>query len=473
MVEMKLHAIIVIVLWLLHYGLIHVNAQIESSPILFIYDASGSMWGQMEGRTKKEIAAEVLSTAVRNLPDKQKVGLMAYGHREKADCSDVELLVDLDNTSKDKVIEAVLDINPLGRTPLARSATVALNSLRKSNTKATIILITDGIESCDGKICEVVSAAKIEGINFKLHIVGFGLKESDVEKLKCAAAAGSGQYYDAPDAGGLGEMLNEATAETVDDPPGNFSFCAIKNGEPVDAWVKVYKAGTKEEAGTGRTYRDSAFLYLLPGKYDVDVKPLENTDISATMINIEVIAGRLGHQTISFDGAYVSVTTTNNNEGWDALVKLYNSATGKVLATTRTYGRTKTMEVNPGTYDITFGALKIKGMEGAFKIEDVEIKAGDKLFYSHNFESGIAMIGVRTTRGELIDATVNFKRIESGKNVSGGRTYTSDNSNPKKFILNVGTYSVIIKTLGKHKGHSETFNITVKAGETIEKTFAY
>lgn len=81
----------------------HAQQQNAPSPILFIYDASGSMWGELDGKTKKEIASDVLSTAVNKLPDNQNIGLIAYGHREKGDCKDVEFLVDLQNNSKDKV----------------------------------------------------------------------------------------------------------------------------------------------------------------------------------------------------------------------------------------------------------------------------------------------------------------------------------------------------------------------------------
>lgn len=45
------------------------NAQEAASPILLIYDASGSMWQQLGGATKKALAAEVLSTAVGGFPE--------------------------------------------------------------------------------------------------------------------------------------------------------------------------------------------------------------------------------------------------------------------------------------------------------------------------------------------------------------------------------------------------------------------
>ncbi|HRI85642.1 MAG TPA: hypothetical protein PK536_09385 [Ignavibacteria bacterium] len=60
------------------------------SPIIFIYDASGSMWDQISGKSKMEIASEVLKNSVNGLPENQRIGLVAYGHRTKGDCEDVE-----------------------------------------------------------------------------------------------------------------------------------------------------------------------------------------------------------------------------------------------------------------------------------------------------------------------------------------------------------------------------------------------
>ena len=203
------------------------------SPIIFIYDASGSMWGQLQGKSKMEIASEVLATSINELPENQQLGLVAYGHREKGDCRDVETLVSMDNRSKEKIASEVKAIKPLGKTPLAYSAATVIDMLRKNGEQATIILITDGIESCDGNICDVVSEAKKEGIDFKLHIVGFGLKSNETEQLKCAAKAGDGNYYDAADAGGLSDVMPEVVTETVDKPKGNHGVYATKNGKAI------------------------------------------------------------------------------------------------------------------------------------------------------------------------------------------------------------------------------------------------
>lgn len=438
------------------------------SPILFIYDASGSMWGQLDGKTKKDIASEVLATTVNNLPKHQNIGLMAYGHRKKGDCNDIEFLVDLDNTAKNNIISKVKDMNALGKTPLARSAGLAINSLKTSKTKATIILITDGIESCDGNICDVVSKAKLEGIDFKLHIVGFGLKEGETEQLKCAADAGGGNYYDASNADDLGEGLTEATAQTIDQPEGNFSIFATKNGEPVDAWVKVLKSDSKEEVDGTRTYRDSGWVFLPPGKYDLIVRPLENTRIKGTTLNIESIAGEIGHKTVSFDGGKISLNTLNNGEGWDCTSKV-KTQEGKAVGGSRTYGKTQIIEVNSGVYDIEIKALTMKGLESSYTIDDVVVESGKTIEVSHNFKTGIAMIGVKS--GEtLVDAVVSITDKKTGKNITGSRTYTSDTSNPREFMLNPGIYDVKISGVKKEfAGKTKTLTIEIKQGETITK----
>lgn len=438
------------------------------SPIIFIYDASGSMWGQMQDQTKMEIAREVLSTAVDKFPENQKIGLVAYGHRKKGDCKDVEFLVDLEAGGGNNVKRSLQDIKPLGKTPLAYSAKQVIDKLRTSKTKATIILVTDGIESCDGNICDVISAANKEGIDFKLHIIGFGLKAAETDQLKCAAKAGGGAYYDAVDAGDLGDVLETATNKTIDDPEGNFSVYTIKNGAPIDASVHAYKVGTKEHVDGTRTYKDTSFLFLPSGKYDLTVAPLEGSDVSEVTIVVESIEGKFGHETISFDGGKIKVATFNNDEGCDAVVRVFDTKTGKRAAQTRTYGQMQELEINPGTYDVTFGALKMNGIAISHKIENVIVEAGKTINLEHRFLTGVARVGAKSNSG-LVDAVVQIKELHSGENVAQSRTYVNESSNPKSFILNPGTYEVQLKALGDHKGKQQSFTMTVKEGETVEK----
>ena len=60
---------------------------------IIILDASGSMWGQIDGKPKLEIARESLRTVLQSMPADLELGFMAYGHREKGNCDDIELIV--------------------------------------------------------------------------------------------------------------------------------------------------------------------------------------------------------------------------------------------------------------------------------------------------------------------------------------------------------------------------------------------
>ena len=450
------------------------QAQNESSPapIIFIYDASGSMWGQMDGKAKVEIATSVLSTSVNNLPENQSIGLVAYGHRKKGDCRDVETLVTMDNSSKDKVTSALKNIKPLGKTPLAYSASQVIDQLRKSKERATIILITDGIESCDGDICDVVQTAKAEGIDFKLHIVGFGLKEGETKQLRGAAKAGDGNYYDAANAGGLGDVLNEVTQQTIDKPEGNVTVYAVKNGVAIDAYVKAYDVIAKRKPIAIRTYRDTGSVFLPPSTYNLEVKPLENSRVGAiTISNVETFEDKIVHRTVSFDGGTFKVITTNNGEGWDSTVKVLDQS-GKAAARNRTYGKPRDMEVNPGVYDIEVAALRMNGLERTFVIEDVALKGGEVKEVSHNFITGIANIGV-SENGTLVDCTVNIYEKTTDKSVAAARSYTSSNSNPREFILNPGTYKVKLRGRKNGKDTIKWFEFTVQQGENFTKMYAW
>ncbi len=443
------------------------------SPIIFIYDASGSMWGQIEGKSKMEIASTVLSDAVNNLPDNQQIGLLAYGHRTEGDCKDVEFLAEVAQGNKSKINESLKKIKPLGKTPLAYSATLVIDKLRQSKMKSTIILITDGIESCDGNICDVIKAAKAEGIDFRLHIVGFGLKAGETEQLKCAAEAGDGKYFNAADAGNLTAALSEATNETVDALADNFSVFVVKNGVPIDAMVQSYKAGTTIESDGVRTYQDTGFMHLPAGKYDFKVTPLENSRVKPiTITNIESFDDKIAHKTVSFDGAKIQVTTLNNGEGWDAAVKIINKSDGKVAAQGRTYGKPKILEINPGVYNVEVQAMVIQGIDIKKTIENIEVEAGETKEVEHNYKTGIVMIGAVNSSG-LVDALVNFVETTSNNNVAAARTYTSESSNPRKFILNPGTYRVEIMATGKYGGKKETITINLKENETVEKIMQF
>ena len=74
---------------------------------IIVMDGSGSMWGQIDGRPKLEIARETVADVLGKLPADQSLGLIAYGHRRKGDCKDIELMVAPAPGTSRQVLQAV------------------------------------------------------------------------------------------------------------------------------------------------------------------------------------------------------------------------------------------------------------------------------------------------------------------------------------------------------------------------------
>jgi Ca-activated chloride channel family protein len=458
-----------LILFCVFSNLILVNAQTKQtpevpSPIIFIYDASGSMWGQIEGKTKMEIASSVLSTTINNFAENQKIGLVAYGHRKKGDCRDVEILLPMDNTSKSSVASEVKAIKPLGMTPLAYTAATVIDQLRKSKEKATIVLITDGIESCDGNICDVVKNAKAEGIDFKLHIVGFGLKEGETAQLKCAAKAGDGNYYDAADAGSLGEAMTEVAGQTIDKPKGNLGVFVLKDGKPLDANIQAYMAGTKNKADFGRTYKDTTYLYLPQATYDLEVWQHSLNAISPVIIkNVKTYNDKTVYKTVSLDGAKLNFIISNNGTPWDSNISI-KTAEGKNVIGGRTYGNEKELQLDAGNYNIEIIGRTIFGLEATHIINNVSVGNGEVTNVYHDFKTGILIVG-GTYSEEPFDVGIKIVDAATGKSVYGGRTYKEN----KEIILNTGKYIVSLAEHGVYNSSAKgtEFTIEIKQSETI------
>ena len=185
---------------------------------MIIMDGSGSMWGQIDGKSKMSIARTALRDLVDGLPSSAYTGLMAYGHRRKGDCSDIEILQSPAPGAKAEIIGAVDAITPTGKTPLSAAVKLAAEQMKYKQDRATVILITDGIETCDIDPCALGDTLEEQGIDFTTHIVGFGLSKREGRQVACLATATGGQYIEAANAGELSDAM-EQVAEAVEEPP--------------------------------------------------------------------------------------------------------------------------------------------------------------------------------------------------------------------------------------------------------------
>ncbi len=183
-----------------------------AQDVMVVYDASGSMWGQIDGVTKIEIARDVMGDLVDQWSDDTSLGLIAYGHRREGDCGDIETLIEPAPVDPAGFMETVNAINPLGKTPLSAAVEQAAEVLVYRENPATVVLISDGIENCAADPCALSSELEQRGIDFTAHVIGFDVSSDQYEELACIAENTGGIFVPASDAGELADALNEVKA---------------------------------------------------------------------------------------------------------------------------------------------------------------------------------------------------------------------------------------------------------------------
>ena len=191
----------------------------EGSRVILVLDASGSMWGQIDGTAKMEIAKDVVGRVVGAWKPENELGLVAYGHREKGSCEDIEVLREPGALDAGDYMSAVKALNPKGKTPMTAAVRMAAESLKYTERKASVILVSDGIETCGLDPCAVAEELEKLGVDLTVHTVGFGLdNQGAVAQLKCLAEKTGGTYTTAENASELEAALTK-TVEAVPAPP--------------------------------------------------------------------------------------------------------------------------------------------------------------------------------------------------------------------------------------------------------------
>ncbi len=264
------------VLGIILTGALTAPAMAQSEKTILVLDASGSMWGQIEGEAKITIAKRVIGDLLDTLPAEQALGLSAYGHRHKGDCSDIELLVPPATSTRDDIRAAVEAINPKGKTPLSASVIAAAEGLKYEEDPATVILISDGRETCDLDPCAVGSELEAAGIGFTTHVIGFDIQEAaDREQLACLAENTGGRFLSASNATELTQAL-EQIAEAPSLVNARFVATEGVDGEMIDeplVWTITPKDG-EAQTQTGAEAGGS----FVAGDYLVEVLRPETED---------------------------------------------------------------------------------------------------------------------------------------------------------------------------------------------------
>lgn len=81
---------------------------------VLVLDASGSMWQPIDGRSKVDVAREAVGGMLQRWNPDTALGLMAYGHRRRGDCADIEVLIEPTSFDRATMTRTVRGLNALG-----------------------------------------------------------------------------------------------------------------------------------------------------------------------------------------------------------------------------------------------------------------------------------------------------------------------------------------------------------------------
>lgn len=189
----------------------------EREQVMLVLDASGSMWGQIEGRNKVEIARAAVADLVQDWNPEVDLGLVAYGHRRKGDCADIETVLPAAPLVATAYLAKVNALNAKGMTPLSQAVIHAADALKASERKATVILISDGEETCSLDPCAVGKELEAKGVDFTAHVIGFDVPNpAHQAQLRCLAENTGGRYFNASDAASLEKALGQVAVASTE-----------------------------------------------------------------------------------------------------------------------------------------------------------------------------------------------------------------------------------------------------------------
>ncbi|HRC32397.1 MAG TPA: VWA domain-containing protein [Bacteroidia bacterium] len=195
--------------------------------ILFLYDCSASMMAQWQSGNKYDVATKLLSHVVDSLQDipNLQTALRMYGHTKKfppQDCDDTRLEVPFGYRNGYKIKGKLKEFKPSGTTPIALSLEACGNDFPKAAGRNIIILITDGIEECNGDPCAVSYALQRKGISLRPFVIGLGVNKEFAKQFDCI-----GTYYDAKDEASFNDIFKVVISQALNNTSAQINLLDI------------------------------------------------------------------------------------------------------------------------------------------------------------------------------------------------------------------------------------------------------
>lgn len=426
----------------------------EKTRILFLLDASGSMMAPMGKTNRMNVAKDILSYLVDSLraDSNLELALRVYGHNSPArqrDCKDTKLEIPFDAGNHDRMMQRIRQIQPKGNTPIAYSLEQAANDFPiDQQHRNVLILITDGIESCDGDPCAVSLALQKRNVFLKPFVVGLGMDDGVTQQFDCV-----GEYFDAKTPREFFDVLNGILYRSLAPTSASVELLDA-NGNRVEKDVNVSFINNF----TGTAAFDFVHYRYPDGKPDsVEVDAILNYDLVVNTIPPVV------KRNVVFEGGKHNVVEIKSPQGWLSIHQANSFEYDvKVKALIRQAGKNEIIHVQDiqstekylmGSYDIellTFPRTYIKA-----------VKVNEKVNFTLNIDPP----------GRL-NLTYNLPGIGSLYKIhNDGRQEWFHNLDDKKnnfsMAIQPGKYKIVFRSeRAKGSKYTEIKEFEIKSGQT-------
>ena len=424
-----------------------------TTRILFILDASNSMNSSWGSQTRIQAAREVLNQeleALRNVPNTE-IALRIYGHQTpfnnlEQDCNDTKLEVPFGINNLEQIKQKIKTVEAKGATPIARSLEAAAGDFPDTLARNIIILITDGLESCDNDPCIIAKKLKTKGVKVTPFVIGLGMDMSYLDKFSCI-----GTYSDAEDKESFRNVFKNILNTVLEKTSVQVNLNDI-TGKPTETNVTLffYEAGTANLkytfVHTLNRFGNPDTLYLDPAiAYDLKV----NT--TPSLLKAGITLKKHVHNTISVSApqGFIRLTSIKSNfnprfemrvmpkgDSKTLLAQFYNDVYKYLIGT---------YEVEILTIPRTYKTVEVTQSS----VSTISIDAPGELAYTFN-KPLIAQLFLQDKLGFW----------------NGIYTF-SDSSTAGKILIQPGTYKLVYRTKDmKSSGYTHEKIITISSNKT-------
>jgi Ca-activated chloride channel family protein len=277
-------------------------AQQPKTRILFVLDGSGSMYAKMGEDNRITVAKRLLTRMVDSLQyqEELELALRVYGHQSQKterNCKDTKLEVPFSKGNHQAIKDNIRDLRPKGTTLIAYSLQEAAYDFPKTpGVRNIIILITDGLEECDGDPCAVSLALQKQGVVLKPFVIGLGLSAEFKTQFECV-----GRYFEAETEQDFKEVLNVVISQAINNTSAQVNLLDTY-GKPTETDVNMTFTNSKTDKVLNNyvhtlNYRGNPDTIYIDPSYLYDMKV--HTIPPSTRKNITLTAGK--HNTIAVD----------------------------------------------------------------------------------------------------------------------------------------------------------------------------